>query len=93
VYDLKMNGDAALAKREFETLEGLLNGVEEIVYWSWNQSYGATDAHQERLSRLKKDFTTVYANVLEMKSIMEGIEQKADNLKLPATIGRLPKLD
>jgi photosystem II stability/assembly factor-like uncharacterized protein len=93
VYDLKMNGDAALAKREFETLEGLLNGVEEIVYWSWNQSYGATDAHQERLSRLKKDFTTVYADVLEMKSIMEGIEQKADNLKLPATIGRLPKLD
>jgi len=92
-YDLKMTGDASLARREFETLEGLLNGVEEVVYWSWKQSYGATDAHQERLNRLKKEFTTIYASVLEMKAGIEAIEQKAENIKLPATLGRLPKPD
>lgn len=91
-YNLKMFGDNTLAKREFEKLEGLIYVIEDIVYWSWNQSYGATQAQADRLIRAKKEFEIVYNQVLELKVLIEKIEQKAEAIKLPITPGRLPKL-
>ncbi|MCC6373022.1 MAG: glycosyl hydrolase [Bacteroidia bacterium] len=88
--ELKMNGDASLAKREFETLPGLVGALEGIVSGAWSQSMGATETHQQKLTELKKEFKNVYSTVLELKSLIETIESKAESLKMPATYGRLP---
>jgi len=89
--ELKLYGDASLAKREFETVPGYMGLLETVIYYSWNQSAGATKTHEEKYNKLKTDFKELYDAVVELKVLIEGIEQKAEELKMPATTGRLPK--
>lgn len=88
--NLKLNGDESLAKREFETLPGFVGALEGIVGATWGQSLGATQTHIERLGRLKAEFKSIYKEVKDLKIMIELIEQKAESLKMPATIYRLP---
>ncbi len=87
---VKLNGDESLAKREFETLPGLVASVEGIVSATWSQSAGATQSHVERLNRLKTEFAQVYAEVKALKQMLEQMEADAEALKMPATPNRLP---
>ncbi|MEI6020635.1 MAG: glycosyl hydrolase, partial [Bacteroidota bacterium] len=88
--NFKLNGDESLAKREFETLPGLVASVEGIVSATWSQSTGATQSHMERLLRLKTEFGVVYADVKALKQMLEQMEAEAEALKMPATPNRLP---
>ncbi len=88
--DLKLNGDESLAKREFETLPGFVGSLENIVGSSWSQSLGATQTHQEKLNLLRTEFKTIYQSVIELKSLVESMESKAESMKMPATPGRFP---
>ncbi len=88
--DLKLNGDASLAKREFETLSGFIGDLETCVWISWNQSLGATEAVKEKLTGLKANFKQIYNQILELKAKVEAAEQKAESLKMPSTLGTLP---
>ena len=90
--DLKLYGDASLAKREFETLPGFMGALEGIISSTWNQSLGATKTHEERYAKLKVEFKSLYNSIADLKTLVESIEQKAEDLKMPATTGRLPKL-
>ena len=90
--DLKIHGDASLAKREFETLPGFIGALEGIISNSWGQSAGATKTHEEKYNKLKFEFKPIYNSVVELKNMVESIEQKAEAIKMPATTGRLPKL-
>lgn len=89
--DLKLNGNASLSKREFETLQGLTGYLETIVYGTWNQSYGMTDTYVEKLNELKIQFKGIYELVTTTNKNLEKLEADAENLKLPATPSRLPK--
>ena len=40
--------------------------------------------------KLKTEFKPIYNSIVEMKIMVESIEQKAESLKIPATYGRLP---
>lgn len=91
--EIQFNGDASLAKREFETLNGFIGALEDCVYGSWYQSLGATQTQKDKVARLKAAFKDLYARVVNLKNSIESIEQKAESLKMPATLGRLPKLD
>ncbi len=88
--DFKLNGDESLAKREFETLPGFVGSLENIISSSWSQSMGATQTHIEKFGRLKVEFKAIYQAVVEMRRLVESIEDRAETLKMPATIGRLP---
>lgn len=90
---LQLHGDNSLAKREFETLSGFIGSMETIVYGTWYQSMGVTGTHQEKYKSLKQQFNSIYSEIVKAKSAVEQLESKAENLKLPATFGRLPKLD
>jgi len=90
VLNLKLNGDESLAKREFETLNGFIGSLENIVSATWSQSLGATQTQMERLARLKVEFKSIYQEIQEAKRLVENIESKAESLKMPATIYRLP---
>lgn len=91
--DFEMHGDASMAKHEFETLPGIANALEGIVYNSWSQSLGATGTHKEKLEELKEKFKPVYDKISDTSKKLEELENKAENMKLPATPGRLPKWD
>ena len=88
--NFKLNGDESLAKREFETLPGFIGALEGIVGATWSQSLGATQTQSDKLARLKTEFKSIYVSVSEAKRQVESIEQKAEALKLPATLNRLP---
>ena len=90
---LQLHGDNSLAKREFETLSGFIGSLETIVYGTWYQSMGVTATYQEKYKSLKQQFSSIYSEIVKAKSAVEQLESKAENLKLPATFGRLPKLD
>jgi hypothetical protein len=90
--DMKIHGDASLAKREFETLPGFIGTLEGIISNSWSQSAGATKTHEDKYNKLKAEFKPIYNSVAELKTLVKGLEQKAEDLKMPATTGRLPKL-
>jgi photosystem II stability/assembly factor-like uncharacterized protein len=89
--DLKLKGDGSLAKHEFETLPGYSTEVEEIISTSWSTSNGPTKTQEEKYSKLRAEFKPLYTTVAELKALVESIEQKAEDLKMPATHGRLPK--
>ena len=55
-------------------------------------SAGATKTHEEKFNKLKVEFKTHYNSILELKTLVESIETKAEDLKMPGTYGRLPKL-
>ncbi|MEI8138137.1 MAG: hypothetical protein WCH21_12505, partial [Bacteroidota bacterium] len=88
--DIALNGDASLAKHEFETLPGLIGSVEGIVSGSWSQTMGPTQTMTEKYTKIKTEFKPIYNSILELKAMLEAIELKAENLKIPATHGRLP---
>ncbi|MDP3556639.1 MAG: glycosyl hydrolase [Bacteroidota bacterium] len=88
--DLVLNGDRSLAKREFETLPGLIGSVEGVVGGSWSQSMGPTQTMLDKYANTKTEFSTVYASIVELDKLVDVIEKKAENLKIPATHGRLP---
>jgi photosystem II stability/assembly factor-like uncharacterized protein len=89
--DIKLNGDASLAKREFESLPGFVGSLETIVGNSWGQSLGVTPNHEEKFAALKANFKPLYASIVELKDLVESLELKAEDIKMPATTGRLPK--
>lgn len=89
--DLKLYGDQTLAKREFENISGFVDILETIVYNTWSQSSGVTQSHEERYTLLKTQFKPIYTSVNELKTLVETLEQKSEEIKMPATSGRLPK--
>ncbi len=91
--DIVLYGDASLARREFETLPGFIGSLENIVGGSWNQSMGPTQTMMGNYLKLKAEFASIYKSVLELKTMVEAIEVKAENLKMPSTHGRLPLFD
>ena len=88
-FDLR--GDQSLAKREFETLSGLLSRVEGIVNNLWSTSAQQTNTYVERLNESKQTFNRIYANAKLLKSKIESIENKLEKRKAPYTPGRFPE--
>lgn len=88
-FDLR--GDQSLAKREFETLSGLISRVEGIVNNLWSTSAQQTNTYVERLNESKQTFNRIYAIAKLLKSKIESIENKLEKRKAPYTPGRFPE--
>lgn len=88
--DLKLNGDRSLAKREFETLPGFVDDMEIMIYYTWSGTYGSTGTLEEKFLELKNGFAPLYKGIKDLKTLTEQMENKAEKLKMPATLGRLP---
>ncbi|MBK7818769.1 MAG: hypothetical protein IPJ60_15395 [Sphingobacteriaceae bacterium] len=89
--ELKLYGDGSLAGREFETSPGFVGDMEQMVYYTWAQTYGSTGDMEAKFVELKNLFGTHYTKIKELKTLTEQIETKAEALKMPATYGRLPE--
>ena len=87
----KLNGDATVSKREFETLPGINGRIGNIVGSLWATTAAPSQTQLNAYTIAAKQFTPVY---LELKAIDEEIK-KLENLleksNAPYTPGRLPE--
>jgi hypothetical protein len=88
--DLTMDGDASLAKYEFETTPGLVGQIEGVI----GSLYGTTVMHsktyEDVYEKVKKQFAGVYTNVKAADDLLRALEKKLDTCGMPYTPGRLP---
>ena len=85
-----MNGDGILAAREFEVLPGIVGSIEGIVGNLWSTSQIPSKTYEDKLADIKRKFTAVYAEILDLKEGIDLLEVLLEQLKFPATPGRLP---
>ena len=86
----EMNGDGILAAREFEVLPGIVGSIEGIVGNLWSTSQIPSKTYEDKLADIKRKFTPVYAEILDLKEGIDLLEVLLEQLKFPATPGRLP---
>ena len=86
----EMNGDGILASREFEVLPGIVGSIEGIVGNLWSTSQIPSKTYEDKLLDIKSKFTPVYAEILDLKEGVDLLEVLLEQLKFPATPGRLP---
>jgi hypothetical protein len=87
----KLNGDATLARREFETTPSINGRIGYITGVLWNTTAAPTQTQMDNYSIAAKQFTPVYN---ELKSIAEEIKRMEDLLEksgAPYTPGRMPE--
>jgi photosystem II stability/assembly factor-like uncharacterized protein len=90
--NIMLNGNASLAKREFETPPSINSRIGNIKYSLWNSTSAPTETARQSLDVASKQYEKVMTG---LRSIGEGIaelEQVLDKIKAPATPGRFPEL-
>ncbi len=88
---LQLNGDASLAKREFETLPSINGRIGNMVYGLWNVTSAPTQTYLNSYELAKKQFTAVYGEIKSIASDLQKLEQSLESAKTPYTPGRLPE--
>jgi hypothetical protein len=85
-----MYGDRSIARREFETLPGIVSAIEGIVGNLWATSAQQTSTYEEKLKQIENNFSKVYMKVVDLKSKLESVEMSLEKVKAPYTPGRFP---
>lgn len=86
-----MNGDASLAKREFETPPAINDRISTIESTLWNATSAPTQTAMQSFEIASKQFAALLP---ELKSIDEEIQKVEATLEkngAPYTPGRLPE--
>ena len=86
--EVQFNGDASLARREFETLPGLNGLVEGIVWGMWSTLQPSTNTWKEAFEKANGMFRPVYNTLYNLKKEIENYERQLELLKAPYTPGR-----
>jgi len=89
--DIKMNGDASLSKREFETPPSINGRITTIESTLWTATSAPTQTALQSYEVASRQFDTVLP---ELKSVSEEIKKVEDTLeknKAPYTPGRFPE--
>ena len=88
--DLILDGDQSLAKREFETLPGIVEQTENIIGGLYGTTVMQSKTYEDSFEKIKKKFTLVYKQIKEADDALNTLEKKLDTTGLPYTPGRLP---
>ena len=85
-----LNGDATLAKREFETVPSISGRVGTIEYTLWNTSSAPTTTFMQSYDVASSQLAAVLTEVKSIDEAIKGIEAILEKGKAPYTPGRLP---
>jgi len=88
--DRVMDGDNSLARREFETLPGLVEQIENVIGNLYGTTSMQSKTYEDVYEKVKKQFGSVYANVKTTDEALRTLEKKLDTTGLPYTPGRFP---
>lgn len=88
--DMALDGDNSLARREFETVPGLVGQIENVIGNLYGTTGMQSKTYEDVYEKVKKQFSAVYASVKSADEALRGLEKKLDSTGLPYTPGRLP---
>jgi photosystem II stability/assembly factor-like uncharacterized protein len=86
----KLNGDATLARREFESPSSINGRIGNIVGGLWATTAAPTTTYLNSYQTAVRQFTPVYNELKAIGNEMKNLESMLDANKAPYTPGRLP---
>lgn len=86
----KLNGDAALARREFESSPSINNRIGTIAGALWGTTAAPTTTFINSYQTAARQFTPVYNELKAIGIEMKNLENILETNKAPYTPGRLP---
>lgn len=88
--NVALNGNASLARREFETLPSINSRIGNIQYSIWNATAAPTNTAIQSYEVTANQFSKVMTDLKAIDSELTAIESNLDQNKAPHTPGRLP---
>ena len=88
--DTKLNGDATLGRREFESLPSINGRIGSIAGALWSTTAAATTTFINSYNTAAKQFTPVYNEIKAIGEAILNVENELEKNKAPYTPGRLP---
>lgn len=89
--NMQFAGDGSLARRQFETLPGILDRIGTIANGLWNNSSAPTTTAQQSFEVANKQFSTVYKAVKDVDAAIKQLQQQLEQFKAPVIPGTLPE--
>ncbi len=89
--NIKLNGDATLARREFESSTSINARIGSIVGGLWGTTAAPTTTFIISYQTAARQFTPVYNELKSIGVEMKNLENILDTNKAPYTPGRLPE--
>ncbi len=86
----QLNGDATLAKREFETSPAINGRVGSMEYTLWNVSAAPTQTFVKSYEIAASQFNAVLVSIKEVDDSIKKVETILEQNNAPYTPGRLP---
>ncbi len=86
---IKLWGDKHKSKRDIETIPGIGNRVESIVWNTWYSTSNPTITNKEQYKLVKEEYAEIRASLDKMKSDVQKLESKLDSKNVPYTPHRL----
>jgi len=87
----KLNGDATLARREFESSPSINGRIGSIAGGLWTTTAAPTTNFINSYQTAARQFTPVYNELKAIGTEMKNLENILDTNKAPYTPGRLPE--
>ena len=87
----QLNGDATLARREFETTPSINGRIGAIVGALWNTTAAPTNTFIDSYATAAKQFTPVYNEIKAIDAEVKKLEDILEKSNAPYTPGRLPE--
>jgi hypothetical protein len=89
--NIKLNGDASLSRREFETYPSVNSRIGGILGGLWNTSSAPTQTYIQSFELAKKEFSKAYQDIKSIASDLNQLEQTLELKHTQYTPGRLPE--
>lgn len=87
----KMNGDASLAKREFETTPSIKSRIRYVTGSLWSTTAAPTQTQLDAYRIAAKEFTPVYSELTAINDEINRLERVLEKNSAPYTPGRMPE--
>ena len=88
--EVKLNGDASMSKREFETLPSINSRITGIESSLWTTTAAPTQTSLQSYETASKQFSAVLPELKSIDDEIKTVEVTLENNKAPYTPGRLP---
>ncbi|REK04837.1 MAG: glycosyl hydrolase [Bacteroidetes bacterium] len=88
-----MNGDASMARREFETAPSINSRIGIMEYTVWNSTQAPSNTFRKSHEIASRQFEKVLKDLKQVHQDFREIEKTLEQHKAPYTPGRLPWVD
>ncbi len=88
--NIALNGNASLAKREFEIVPSINTRIGAIQYSLWNSTAAPTLTSRQSFDVAAKQFNGVLAELNTIQSEIAEVESLLEQYRAPSTPGRIP---